>query len=108
MYVFGGQDDDNNKLEDLWSFNLTTKTWNQIHYKTSEDFSVGRSGQTAVDYGSKMFIFGGILEVTKELNDLVGFDYKTQTFSIINPNGDGDSPYYSRFEEPSLHPPVKH
>jgi len=55
-----------------------------------------------------MFIFGGILEVTKELNDLVGYDYKTQTFAIINPNGDGDSAYHSRFEEPSLHPPVKH
>jgi len=32
---------------------------------------VGRSGHTAVSYNNKMYIFGGILEVTKELNDLL-------------------------------------
>lgn len=27
IYVFGGQDDENNKLGDLWEFNTTTKQW---------------------------------------------------------------------------------
>ena len=27
LYVLGGQDDENNKLEDLWQFNIATKTW---------------------------------------------------------------------------------
>jgi len=27
MYVFGGQDDDNNKLDDLWHFDIATESW---------------------------------------------------------------------------------
>jgi len=27
MYVFGGKDEDNGKLKDLWSFDLTNFTW---------------------------------------------------------------------------------
>jgi hypothetical protein len=40
-----------------------------------------------------MFVFGGILEVTKELNDLIAFDYKDNTFRILNHNGDLDQKY---------------
>lgn len=27
MYVFGGQDDDNNKLGDLWEFDMASSAW---------------------------------------------------------------------------------
>lgn len=27
MYVFGGKDNEDNKLNDLWRFNLTTDAW---------------------------------------------------------------------------------
>lgn len=27
IFIFGGQDDENNKLGDLWEFNVTTKQW---------------------------------------------------------------------------------
>ena len=27
LYVFGGQDDDNNKLDDLWEFDFTGNSW---------------------------------------------------------------------------------
>jgi hypothetical protein len=27
VYLFGGQDDDNNKLNDLWVFDLGSKSW---------------------------------------------------------------------------------
>jgi len=30
MYVFGGKDDDNNKLNDLWKLDLTTLVWTEI------------------------------------------------------------------------------
>jgi hypothetical protein len=35
-----------------------------------------------------MYVFGGILEVTKELNDLLVYDFKTQKMSIMDKNGD--------------------
>jgi N-acetylneuraminic acid mutarotase len=30
LYVFGGKDDDNNKLHDLWQFDLNKKVWKEI------------------------------------------------------------------------------
>jgi hypothetical protein len=35
-----------------------------------------------------MYIFGGILEVTKELNDLLVYDFSTQKMSVLDKNGD--------------------
>lgn len=39
-----------------------------------------RSGHTAVVNGSKMYVFGGIFELTKELNDMCVFDFNTMAF----------------------------
>lgn len=30
MYVFGGKDEDNNKLNDLWKLDLNTYIWEEI------------------------------------------------------------------------------
>jgi N-acetylneuraminic acid mutarotase len=30
MYIFGGKDDDNNKLNDLWKLDLNTYKWSEI------------------------------------------------------------------------------
>jgi N-acetylneuraminic acid mutarotase len=30
MYIFGGKDDDNRKLNDLWTFNFTSMLWTEI------------------------------------------------------------------------------
>jgi hypothetical protein len=49
---------------------------------------MARSGHVAVAFGGKMYVFGGILEVTKELNDLLVYDFKTQKMSIMDKNGD--------------------
>ncbi len=42
-----------------------------------------RSGHASSVYNGKMFIFGGILEITKELNDLIVYDYTKQIFSTF-------------------------
>jgi len=80
MYVFGGQDDDNNKLDDLWEFDINAKSWKQIDLPENSYRPMPRSGHTAVVNGEKMFIFGGIFELTKELNDMCVFDFKTMAF----------------------------
>lgn len=73
IFVFGGKDEDNNKLSDFWEFNLITAKWTQI---PNNDQVKPRSGHTAVIYKEFMVIFGGIIEITHELNDLVMFDFK--------------------------------
>lgn len=42
----------------------------------------------AVAFGGKMYVFGGILEVTKELNDLLVYDFKTQKMAVVDKHGD--------------------
>jgi hypothetical protein len=50
---------------------------------TQEDFvPKPRSGHSTVVHGNKMYIFGGILELTHELNDLIVFDFETRKFSL--------------------------
>lgn len=39
-----------------------------------------RSGHTSVAYSGKMFVFGGIAEITKELNDMIVFDFVQNKF----------------------------
>ena len=80
LYVFGGQDDDNNKLDDLWEFDSASSTWRQIQIQEGDLRPLARSGHTAVTYNHKMYIFGGILELTKELNDMLVFDFATMKF----------------------------
>ena len=48
-----------------------------------------------------MFIFGGILEVTKELNDLLVYDFKTQKLSVHEQREGGPDAlaYASKLEE---------
>jgi hypothetical protein len=80
FYVFGGQDDDNNKLDDLWEFDTAAGSWRQIQIQEGALRPTARSGHSAVTYGDKMYIFGGILELTKELNDMLIYDYTQQRF----------------------------
>lgn len=76
--MFGGTDDDNDKLGDLWCWDSTSKECKEIKSQEGEVCPVPRSGHTAVVAGSQMFVFGGILELTKELNDLSVFDFTTE------------------------------
>jgi Rab9 effector protein with kelch motifs len=73
MAIFGGRDEDNEKLNDLWLLNLQTYIW--THVIDAIDMPIPRSGHSACIYKDSMVIFGGIFEVTKELNDLLLFDF---------------------------------
>ena len=92
LYVFGGQDDDNNKLGDLWTFDIKGKNWTEIASDEAGFKPIARSGHTSVVWGQKMYIFGGILELTKELNDMVVFDFASQKFVAGDNANDVQSP----------------
>lgn len=74
MYIFGGQDDENNKLSDLWEFDIESEVFTQIELPADSYLPSPRSGHSSTIYKGQMFIFGGILELTKELNELLSFD----------------------------------
>jgi hypothetical protein len=84
MYVFGGKDDENNKLDDLWKFNFLTKEWTEIRSQPDQNIPCPRSGHTASVYKNDyILIFGGIYEVTKELNDLFVFDMHKENWICL-------------------------
>ena len=85
MYIFGGKDDENNKLNDIWRFSFTSNTWSEIS-KGGDDFDgpLPRGGHVAqVFRGDFMIIYGGIYDVCKELNDLHVFDMKNEKWICL-------------------------
>lgn len=74
LYIFGGKDDENEKLNDLWRFSLAERTWTKLEVESGQTAPKARSGHSAILYQDYICIFGGIQEVTKELNDLHLYD----------------------------------
>lgn len=72
MYVFGGKSDNSHKLNDLWAFDLNSHLWSHVN-PVDDELPETRSGHSAVIYHKIMIIFGGIFEVTRELNDVLAF-----------------------------------
>ena len=74
LYIFGGKDEDNTKLKDLWKFDLENCVWTELVTPNSEQVPHARSGHSSVIYQGYLCVFGGIFEVTKELNDCHMYD----------------------------------
>jgi N-acetylneuraminic acid mutarotase len=72
MYVFGGKSDNSHKLNDLWAFDMQSHSWSQVN-PVDDEMPETRSGHSAIIYHKIMIIFGGIFEVTRELNDVLAF-----------------------------------
>ena len=82
MFIFGGKDDDNNKLNDTWKFNFKTCQWTPI--TGIEEPPIPRSGHAAQVYKDQyMLVYGGIFFVTRELNDLHIFDMKREKWLCL-------------------------
>lgn len=80
MFVFGGKDSDNEKLNDLWVFNFDDYKWEYLNLPNAP---VGRSGHSSCIFNDKILIFGGIYEITKEMNDMHAFDIKNYKWSVF-------------------------
>lgn len=74
LYIFGGKDDENEKLNDLWRFDIATRTWTELIVEEPHTVPTQRSGHSSIVFGDYICIFGGILEITKELNDVLLYD----------------------------------
>ena len=81
MYVFGGKNEDAEKLNDLWVYNIADKRWAEIEAEGEIPFE--RSGHSADIYDDYMVVFGGIWDVTKELNDLHLYSFSRNEWITI-------------------------
>lgn len=76
LLLHNGHDTDNEKLQDMWKYDLTTNVWQQVEQKG--DVPPGRSGHTLVKYKDVLFLYGGILEITKESEDMYAYHIPLQ------------------------------
>ena len=88
MYIFGGRDGENKKLNDLWKYDILKQEWKEISMTNFDDdptwcVPLERSGHSCDIYGQYMVIFGGFYDLTKELNDLYLFDFVTERWIPI-------------------------
>jgi hypothetical protein len=67
VYVFGGKDAEN-RLKDLWVFSLTELKYKELD--ANGDVPSSRNGHTMEYYDGKLYMFGGIHDITWELDDL--------------------------------------
>ena len=81
MYVFGGKDDSSEKLNDLWVYNIAEKKWVEVEPEGEIPFE--RSGHSSDVYGDYLCVFGGIWDVTKELNDLHLYSFNRNTWITL-------------------------
>jgi len=68
LYIFAGNEG-NTKFNDLWKFDLINKTWSCIK-PTGNLIPEPRNGLTMVSYKDMLIVFGGILDITNEKNDI--------------------------------------
>lgn len=81
LYVFGGKDVDNNKLNDFWKLDLNSKAWTKL--EQGGEAPLERSGCSLVGYKNYLILFGGIFELTKELGDCYAYDITTKTWYTL-------------------------
>lgn len=70
-------------MNDLWEFDLDTEIFTCIELSPNSYQPMARSGHSANLFNGKMYIFGGIFEITKELSELLVYDFETQSFDCI-------------------------
>lgn len=81
MFVFGGVDDDSNKLDDLWKIDLRTYAWSLV--EVVGGVPSARSGHSAVVYRDLMLVFAGSVDATKETNNMFGYDFTRRAWAQI-------------------------
>jgi N-acetylneuraminic acid mutarotase len=82
LYSFGGHNEENERINELWCYNIASDKWSHIEHN-GDVIPNARSGHTATEVNNLMVVFGGILEVTKEINDMYAFDFVSKEWKII-------------------------
>lgn len=85
LIIFGGKNEENEKLNDVWAFNFTNLSWEQYQANVPpvDHIPIPRSGHSSSIHQHFMVVFGGIFDVTKELDDMAMFDLEKRRWTKI-------------------------
>ena len=82
IYLHNGHDNDNEKLGDLWKYQMDIGEW--IPIKQKGDVPPARNGHSLERVGEFLVLFGGILDITKESEEMYLFNIGTSTWQKID------------------------
>lgn len=85
IYMFGGRcgiDMNEAALNDLWCFDVTTESWNEIK-SSSVSAPEARSFHKMICVNNKLYLFGGCGSKSGRLADLHMFDINTSTWADL-------------------------
>jgi hypothetical protein len=85
LLIQNGHDNENEKQGDLWKFDLKARTWTQIEQRG--DVPSGRTGHTLIHHRGFLIMYGGILEVTKETDDIYALHLGSMTWARVITTG---------------------
>lgn len=84
FYLFGGLTMINETLSDMWQYQVDDAKW--VCVKQKGEVPHSRCGHSLHYFSDKLFLFGGLLEVTQESSETFKFDINTQTWEQIGGN----------------------
>ena len=67
----------------MWKFDISARVWTEIVVDVPDTVPSPRSGHSSTLYQGYICVFGGIFEVTKELNDLHLFDIENNRWICL-------------------------
>ena len=80
VYVFGGKDAEK-RMFDLWEFSLTDFKYREM--EKQGDVPPERNGHTMEHFEGKLYVFGGIHDITWELDDLHIYNLTVLTMEYL-------------------------
>lgn len=83
MFIFGGSNTEDGKLDDLWEFDADKSAWSQVE-KKGEFWPEARNYHQMIAAGSDLFVFGGCAK-SGRINDLLRFDTKAGEWEQLAP-----------------------
>jgi N-acetylneuraminic acid mutarotase len=81
LYLFGGLNELNQTLNDMWRFDIGGQTWREV--TQYGDVPRPRSGHSFSINLDEIYMFGGLIEVTNESDELFKFDLTTNSWTLI-------------------------
>lgn len=90
LYVFGGYGGSNVRLDDFYSYDFKSNTWNQVEVRSQiKPGCRENNGIVSTDSGQKLILFGGY-SGTSWLNDLWVYDISEKTWECVEESSDND------------------
>lgn len=82
IYIYGGLNQKNVYLNEMWKFDLGNITWNQVNIQG--EIPKGRKGHSAVLFEGNILFFGGKTGQLFEINQLWKYDIIKERFQLLH------------------------